>query len=262
MKSQRLLYLTLLFSLGIHLFLLWGIRLPAHQISKAIPEKERFILSFRLGESSPPLPSSPATPPPSQKPKKKEPEKKKVKKKVSKEKKRPLKPVPKLASQALRPRKPSKPEVHPEPSSEKAETSPPREESKQSLAPSPAESKEILAPTSRNVLSTGGNSPSRALRSEATQSYLALVLSCIEKKRYYPRLARMRGYEGRILLEILIGPKGELLSSRILESSGYRLLDRAALHMVRQAAPFPPPPPQLGPFPLKFRIPIRFLLSG
>ncbi|WP_363315406.1 energy transducer TonB [Thermosulfurimonas sp.] len=92
-------------------------------------------------------------------------------------------------------------------------------------------------------------------------SYLSLILAQIRKKRYYPLLARRRGYQGRVGLWLTISPEGQLLSVKIFQGSGHRILDRAALKIVQRAAPFPPPPPELGPWPLKIKIFLKFYLT-
>ncbi|RMG27550.1 MAG: energy transducer TonB [Gammaproteobacteria bacterium] len=45
----------------------------------------------------------------------------------------------------------------------------------------------------------------------------------------YPLLARRRGIQGRVLLEILVCPDGHICGRRLLQRSGHRILDRAAL---------------------------------
>jgi TonB family protein len=50
----------------------------------------------------------------------------------------------------------------------------------------------------------------------------------------YPRLARRRGWEGTVYLSIRITPEGQVHKVKIAQSSGYELLDRAALEAVRQ----------------------------
>lgn len=123
------------------------------------------------------------------------------------------------------------------------------------------------SPPTRRTSQTGPASPERSARpgsslGEQTEtSYVSLLLARIASHRYYPRLARIRGYEGRVILVVTIGASGELVDLRILKGSGHRVLDRAALRMVRRATPFPAPPPTLGPFPRKFTIPIRFELN-
>jgi len=49
----------------------------------------------------------------------------------------------------------------------------------------------------------------------------------------YPRNARRRGYEGKVILEVLVNKEGSVEDLRILESSGYRVLDRAAMKSVQ-----------------------------
>ena len=49
----------------------------------------------------------------------------------------------------------------------------------------------------------------------------------------YPRVARRRQYEGRVLLEVRVGADGAARGITIVESSGYPVLDRAAARAVR-----------------------------
>jgi len=49
----------------------------------------------------------------------------------------------------------------------------------------------------------------------------------------YPRTARRRGYEGKVILEVLVNEEGSVEDLRIFESSGYRILDRAAMKSVQ-----------------------------
>lgn len=50
----------------------------------------------------------------------------------------------------------------------------------------------------------------------------------------YPRLARRRGQQGRVILRVEVDPAGHATSVAIHRSSGYRLLDRAAARTVRR----------------------------
>lgn len=50
----------------------------------------------------------------------------------------------------------------------------------------------------------------------------------------YPRIAKARGYQGRTLLNVLVGRDGRVLDAAVAASSGYGLLDEAALKAVAQ----------------------------
>ena len=50
----------------------------------------------------------------------------------------------------------------------------------------------------------------------------------------YPRLARIRGYEGTVVLEVLVDRMGIVDNLHVFESSGYPILDRAAVTSVRK----------------------------
>ena len=50
----------------------------------------------------------------------------------------------------------------------------------------------------------------------------------------YPLLARRRGYQGKVLLDVLVKKDGTAGSIRLARSSGYEILDRAAIKEVRK----------------------------
>ena len=49
----------------------------------------------------------------------------------------------------------------------------------------------------------------------------------------YPHAARRRGYEGTVIMEVLVDREGRVEKLRVLESSGHDMLDRAAMGAVK-----------------------------
>jgi len=49
----------------------------------------------------------------------------------------------------------------------------------------------------------------------------------------YPRMARRRGYEGTVVMEVLVNREGRAEDLRLYESSGYPVLDRSAMNSVK-----------------------------
>jgi protein TonB len=49
----------------------------------------------------------------------------------------------------------------------------------------------------------------------------------------YPRLARRRGYEGTVVLEVLVTPNGRVKDLHVFKSGGYAVLDKAAVTSVK-----------------------------
>lgn len=62
---------------------------------------------------------------------------------------------------------------------------------------------------------------------------------------HYPEEARGRIY-GALRMTVVIGADGRLVQAVIEESSGSAVLDRAARHIVKLSAPFPPFPPEIA----------------
>jgi protein TonB len=62
---------------------------------------------------------------------------------------------------------------------------------------------------------------------------------------HYPEEARGRIY-GALRMTVVIGSDGRLVQAVVEESSGSAVLDRAARHIVKLSAPFPPFPPEIA----------------
>ena len=56
----------------------------------------------------------------------------------------------------------------------------------------------------------------------------------------YPEEAVRRGISGALLMDVAINPDGSLHAVRVLRSSGHKVLDQAAMRIVKLAAPYPP----------------------
>jgi len=76
----------------------------------------------------------------------------------------------------------------------------------------------------------------------------------------YPYLARLRGESGRVVLDVEVLASGEAGVVRVEESSGYDILDQAALESVKRWR-FVPARRNGAPVPASVRIPIRFALQ-
>lgn len=76
----------------------------------------------------------------------------------------------------------------------------------------------------------------------------------------YPALARQRGVQGKVLLEVLIDAQGHVCKMRVLQSPDDSL-SRAAMAALRRSSLTPG---QVGqkPVPVKLTIPYRFVLDG
>jgi periplasmic protein TonB len=61
----------------------------------------------------------------------------------------------------------------------------------------------------------------------------------------YPEEAKRRHLTGDLVLEVALGPDGNVRGMNVLRSSGHKLLDDAAMRIVELAAPFAPFPPDV-----------------
>lgn len=78
-------------------------------------------------------------------------------------------------------------------------------------------------------------SPRQAAGATARLDSPKLLTDLSHLTKSYPAEARRNGWEGTVILSLTIAADGSLHSAEIHQSSGYTLLDRAALKMIRSA---------------------------
>ena len=76
----------------------------------------------------------------------------------------------------------------------------------------------------------------------------------------YPAIARRRGYEGEVLLAVVVAPDGTVSKVTVKKPSGHSLLDRAAVEAVSRWR-FEPARRMGVPVSLEVDIPVRFVLE-
>ena len=103
--------------------------------------------------------------------------------------------------------------------------------------------------------------PTQAEINAALNGYNSALWGKIGKYKQYPKIAQMRGWQGEVIVELLLDGNGKLKSKKILKSSSYDVLDKQALDMIDKAAPFPAPPEALRASSFSITVPIPFKLE-
>ena len=112
-----------------------------------------------------------------------------------------------------------------------------------------------IAPAARNAAPAVGQTVARPTRAAIT-SWQRLLLAQLERHKRYPSQAR--GKVGEARLEFTIDRAGNVLTSRVVHSSGSEELDAAALALVKNAQPLPVPPAGLPEDLLSVIVPIVY----
>lgn len=92
----------------------------------------------------------------------------------------------------------------------------------------------------------GGGGVSQTAGSAAASAYRAKVAAQLKRKRFYPNAARRDRLTGSATVSFTLNASGKVTAVRVVRSSGKKILDEAAIEMVRRASPYPPIPPGLG----------------
>lgn len=86
---------------------------------------------------------------------------------------------------------------------------------------------------------------------------LHIISEILKKHLGYPHLARRMGWEGTMVITFILTPQGEIRDVTIEKSTGYELLDKNAVEVLRRTHKlFPQPPTEV-----KIKIPVVYRLE-
>jgi len=192
---------ALFVSLAAHVTVAWGLWDTWLTTGPAAAKKKVATrLNFKRRVPPPPAPVKPPKPKPKPKPKVKPPE-------------------PKAGP-------PPKPKPKPEPEIAQVPETPPE--------PEPVEERVVSAPPMVEE-----PYPRADFLEQEKLRYLALVMSRIEQRKYYPAAARRRRIEGAAKITLTVSSGGNVDNIKV---EGPSILCRAAEEAVRKSAPLPDPP--------------------
>ncbi len=103
---------------------------------------------------------------------------------------------------------------------------------------------------------TGSAGPGREAGNAAVSNYPGKIVSKLRRSLRYPPAARRDRLRGEVHVAFTVTGGGGVAGARVVRSSGYPMLDEAALETVRRAAPFPPIPD--GRADWSFTVPLAF----
>lgn len=250
--SEHLILIALACSLVIHL------AVAAFKLdwSSTAKEKTKPITVELIKIPAPVVtPPTPIKPKPVVKPKKKVKPKPKPKKKIIK-KRKPV--VKKVVKPAVVPT-PS-PVVAPEPVYEPLPPVAPTPEPVIEPIPEP-----IAEPEPAPVVEAPPPAPAGPTLAEidaAKGKYKRMLLAAMNKHKKYPRIAKNRGWQGKVIIQFNLDRNGNILSKKVIQTSGHNALDKAAIKMAEKAAPFPRPPSVLQGDSFNIKVPVPFKLKS
>lgn len=92
------------------------------------------------------------------------------------------------------------------------------------------------------------------------RDYFSLLIAWLNQHKDYPPAVKKKRQQGTVVLAFSIDRSGTVLTSRVQESSGYPLLDQAALDMLARANPLPAMPDSMPRQRLRLAVPIEYSL--
>jgi protein TonB len=81
-----------------------------------------------------------------------------------------------------------------------------------------------------------------AAKAKYLNDHFAYIRDKILRNVIYPDAARRMVWQGKVILSFIIMADGSVSTFKIIQGSGYSLLDKSAIETVKDTAPFPKPP--------------------
>ena len=121
----------------------------------------------------------------------------------------------------------------------------------------PKQEKTHQNPQNSNITQEGAQAQSLAYNQGISDEFLSKIRLAIANHNPYPRIARMRGLEGEVMVEFVLNIDGSLEGLKILQSNASEILNKTALKAVSEAHKNFPTPKQK----VRIKVPIIYNLA-
>ena len=98
-------------------------------------------------------------------------------------------------------------------------------------------------------------------KGELQRGFHRKIWQRVASVKYYPRMARQRGFEGEPIVAFTLSSKGELIDLKLIAISSHKILNEAALETIRRGIPYPSIPKPLKKNSISFNLPISYVLN-
>lgn len=96
--------------------------------------------------------------------------------------------------------------------------------------------------------------------SSAKQLWQSALQLHLERKKRYPRMAKLRGQQGIPWVSFTMDREGNVLDVTLFKPSGIATLDQEVIELVRRAEPLPAPPNTVTGDPISMAVPVAFFI--
>ena len=248
LAEGRTLFWCMLASIALHALVLIGMSwAPA----PAPPAKTLLVLNATLAPSAAAPTASPQPPQPKQAPPPPtEP--------VSTPRPASAKPATTPIASAQR-TAPAEPAKAPPPASATAAPSPAPSSAQ---PPAPVQAKAAPQAPAGILAAEAAPKPGDGVDGETVKRYRLEVILAARQKKFYPKIAIEKGWQGRVEVHMVIGANGMVASAAIKSGSGHEVLDNQALDMLKKGKTTVPIPASLRGREFSIDVPIIFNLDN
>ena len=103
----------------------------------------------------------------------------------------------------------------------------------------------------------------QSLASDLSTNHLrGIIRSELSRYLRYPAVARRNGWEGSVIISMVVTQKGRINGIHLVQSSGYDVLDRATLTAIRQVRTIQKTEDMLPRDTTSITLPVQFRLTG
>jgi protein TonB len=104
--------------------------------------------------------------------------------------------------------------------------------------------------------------PARVDPNIAIQAFQMRLLRQVNRNLRYPQGARVKRYEGVVLVRFTMDRRGNVSNVVVERGSDFSELNEEGIAVLMRASPFPPPPPELEGEKIEMVLPVKFSLRG